>query len=333
MRMTTTTSANGRVHLGEHDQMPGRYADWEPVQLTPEGVGAQRGADGLLAYLATVDLADLLVQHRAVRLRGFGLAEPDLRRVSDRLLDRREAYVHGNSPRTKVGDNIYTSTEFPPEYDISMHNELSYAQAWPARLLFFCAVAPRTGGATPIVHGARWLESLSPGLRRDFAAGVCYRQHLHGGIGLGKSWQDTFETKDPDDVERFLSEGDATWEWTGAGGLKISQIRPAAIAHPVTGQEVWFSQFDQWHPATLGEETMRELMEIVPADELPQSVAFADGSPIPDEYAFEVRDKGLSLAVDVPWQQGDLLLIDNVAVGHGRRAYTGARRILVSMSL
>ncbi|MGW3046216.1 hypothetical protein ACWC9T_41040 [Kitasatospora sp. NPDC001159] len=48
---------------------------------------------------------------------------------------------------------------------------------------------------------------------------------------------------------------------------------------------------DQWHPATLGEETIRELAAIVPADELPQSVTFADGSPIPDEYMLEIREK------------------------------------------
>lgn len=28
-------------------------------------------------------------------------------------------YVHGNSPRTKVGGNLYTSTEYPPQLTIS----------------------------------------------------------------------------------------------------------------------------------------------------------------------------------------------------------------------
>jgi alpha-ketoglutarate-dependent taurine dioxygenase len=309
------------------------HADWQPLEITPESAGVTGDVDGLLRYLSTADIADLLVRHRALVLRGFGVDEERLELVSSRLLRRREAYVHGNSPRTKVGDNIYTSTEFPPEYDISMHNELSYAHTWPARLLFCCAQPALTGGATPVIHGALWLESLSPEIRRDFEPGVCYRQYLHGGLGLGKSWQDTFETRDRSEVEAFLAAGDATWEWTGSGGLKVSQTRPATARHPVTGQQVWFCQVDQWHAATLGEETMRELMAIVPEDELPQSVTFADGSPIPADYAIEVRETGLKLAVDVGWQRGDLLLIDNVAVGHGRRAYTGARRILVSMSL
>jgi alpha-ketoglutarate-dependent taurine dioxygenase len=36
--------------------------------------------------------------------------------------------------------------------------------------------------------------------------------------------------------------------------------------------------------------------------------------------------------VDVDWRAGDLLLIDNVLVGHGRRSFTGQRRVLVAMS-
>jgi alpha-ketoglutarate-dependent taurine dioxygenase len=46
----------------------------------------------------------------------------------------------------------------------------------------------------------------------------------------------------------------------------------------------------------------------------------------------QVRDRGLESAVDVGWNAGDLLLIDNVLVGHGRRPFVGDRRVLVAMS-
>jgi hypothetical protein len=45
-----------------------------------------------------------------------------------------------------------------------------------------------------------------------------------------------------------------------------------------------------------------------------------------------VRDQGLRHAVDVQWRSGDLTLIDNTLVGHGRRPFTGKRRVLVAMS-
>ncbi|MGW3046215.1 TauD/TfdA family dioxygenase [Kitasatospora sp. NPDC001159] len=40
----------------------------------------------------------------------------------------------------------------------------------------------------------------------------------------------------------------------------------------------------------------------------------------------------MALAVDVDWRQGGVLVIDNVAAAHGRRAFTGSCRVLVAMS-
>jgi alpha-ketoglutarate-dependent taurine dioxygenase len=71
---------------------------------------------------------------------------------------------------------------------------------------------------------------------------------------------------------------------------------------------------------------------MMPEENLPQSVRFADGSPIPDEHVRHIRDRGFESAADVDWRPGDLLLIDNVLVAHGRRPFTGSRRVLVAMS-
>ncbi|MCX4455823.1 TauD/TfdA family dioxygenase [Streptomyces sp. NBC_01340] len=305
---------------------------WSPLEITPGDVGAAATPEALVEHLDSIDLAGLLVREKAVVFRGFKVPGEGLDPVLDRLLPRRLAYVHGNSPRTKVGSNVYTSTEYPQEYTISMHNEMSYAHAWPTRLAFYCAVAPETGGATPVVDAALWLEALDPEVREAFEAGVRYTQNLHGGRGLGKSWQDTFETGDRDEVDVFLKEAEAEWSWGPGNSLKVSQLRHSTMRHPVTGAEVWFNQSDQWHPASLGDDTAKALAQIMPADELPQSVTFADGSPIPDEYVLQVRDRGLENAVNVDWHEGDLLLIDNLLVGHGRRPFTGPRRILVAMS-
>ncbi|OKI92980.1 TauD/TfdA family dioxygenase [Kitasatospora sp. CB01950] len=305
---------------------------WKPLEVTPGSAGVPADVEGLAAHLGSLDPAALLADHRAVLLRGFEIGEESLARVMPLLLPERLAYVHGNTPRTKVGENVYTSTEYPPEYAISMHSELSYSHAWPSRLLFHCVRPAAGGGATPLLPNGAWLAALDGRIREAFDGGVCYRQYLHGGRGFGKSWQATFETDDRAEVERLLTGTGTEWEWTAGNALRTRHLRPSTIRHPATGEELWFNQADQWHPATLGEDTMRELAAIVPADELPQSVTFADGSPIPDEYVVEIRERGLSLARDVDWQRGDVLLIDNIALAHGRRAFAGSRRVLVAMS-
>ncbi|MFE2107292.1 TauD/TfdA family dioxygenase [Kitasatospora sp. NPDC059463] len=313
--------------------MTNQNEPWQPLEISPESARAAASAEGLTAYLEEAgDLHELLTAHKALVFRGFGVGEGELGPVMDRLVPGRLAYVHGNSPRSKVGSNLYTSTEYPSDQTISMHNELSYAHRWPTRLMFCCVAAPETGGATPVVDAARWLESLDDEVREAYAGGVRYTQNLHGGVGLGKSWQDTFETDRTEVVDEFLAATGATWEWGRGGDLRVSQERPSTLRHPVTGVEVWFNQSDQWHPAGLGDETAAELMKLLPADELPQSVTFADGRPIPAEYIRQVRDRGLDAAVDVDWRRGDLMVIDNVLVGHGRRPFTGGRRVLVAMT-
>ncbi|MDQ3790738.1 MAG: TauD/TfdA family dioxygenase [Actinomycetota bacterium] len=306
---------------------------WAPLVITPDTAEQQASADGLLAVVADTDVIDkLILEHKALVFRGFGLGADRLDEAIDQLLSTRLAYVHGNSPRTKVGSNLYTSTEYPAEFTISMHNELSYSHSWPARLLFYCQQAAQTGGATPVVDAAAWLAALDPEVRDAYRGGVRYMQNMHGGRGFGKSWQDTFETDDRAAVEAFLTDAGASWEWKADGGLRVIQVRPSTTRHPVTGDEVWFNQSDQWHPAALDDEVGIALRDALPEDELPQSVTFADGSPIPAEYVTQVRDRGLALAVDVDWQEGDLLVIDNVLVAHGRRPFTGPRRVLVAMS-
>ncbi|MBE1530654.1 TauD/TfdA family dioxygenase [Actinomadura algeriensis] len=303
---------------------------WRPHEITAGAAGPPDLA-GRLDALGADGLTGLLAEHKALVFRGFGVPPEAVEPVLDRLVPDRLPYVHGNSPRTKVGGNLYTSTEYPRQYTISMHNELSYAHRWPARLAFYCETAPGGGGATTVADGARWLGSLDGEVRDAFAGGVRYVQNLHGGFGFGKSWQDTFETDDRAAVEAYLADARAEWEW-GPDGLRVTQLRPSTIEHPVTGAEVWFNQADQWHPAGLGTETSAELYDILPPDEFPQYVTFADGSPIPDEHVRHILDRGLDAAIDVDWHAGDLLLIDNVAVAHGRRPFEGSRRVLVAMS-
>lgn len=304
---------------------------WAPLEITAEaGTGPSALVDRLTG-LGPDGLEKLLTEEKALVFRGYGVTPESLDGVLDLLLPSRLAYVHGNSPRTKVGSNVYTSTEYPQEFTISMHNEMSYAHAWPVRLAFFCQVQPG-GGATPVLDAALWLASLDPEVREAFAGGVRHVQNLHDGYGLGKSWQDTFETTSREEVVSFLQGAGAEWEWKADGSLRVVSLRPATTRHPVTGDEVWFNQADQWHPAGLGDDTAAALAEILPSEDLPQNVTFADGSAIPAAYVEQIRDRGLDNAVNIDWRAGDLLLIDNVLLAHGRRPYTGDRRVLIAMS-
>jgi hypothetical protein len=213
-----------------------------------------------------------------------------------------------------------------------MHNELSYSAAWPARIFFSCIQASETGGETPLADGRIVLKKMNQYLVDKIRAeGVIYCRNLHGGMGFGPSWQDTFETTSESDVEEFCKRSKMDFEWKDDGGIRIIQKRKGIIEHPVTGEEVWFNQIDQFHPLHMGEEVYSVLLEMYSEDELPTYVTYGDGSPVQGEVIGQIKEVFDEVSVARPWSNGDLVLVDNILVSHGRKPFTGERKVLVSM--
>lgn len=292
-------------------------------------------ANGQLEVADVVAQADeLVLKHGAVLLRGFAIGSAaDFHDAVAHFGDPFSEYLHGNSPRKAVHEGVWTSTEYPAEYDISLHNELSQSAIWPDRLFFCCLVAAETGGQTPVSDGRAMLAAMDPAVRSRFEArGVAYRQNMHGGYGLGRSWQETYETEDQGKVEAYLRAADVSFTWTDED-LRIRQVRPATRRHPVTGEEVWFNQADQFHISSLPGKQAEQLLALVESeDELPQTATFGDDSLIPLADFEHVRDLARRQECAFDWRPGDIFMIDNLLVMHGRHAYTGSRQVLVAMT-
>jgi alpha-ketoglutarate-dependent taurine dioxygenase len=287
-------------------------------------------------------LETLLCHYGAILFRNFEVSdqakfESIMARFKHRLAD----YVGGNSPRTKVAANVYTSTEYPADCFLPMHNELSYTASWPRKLFFCCIVQPGEGGQTPLLDSRVLLQDLPYALVEEFRRkGIRYVRNLHGGVGFGKSWQDTFETSQRADVERYAQASGVELHWKEDGSVHLTHVRPATAIHPSTGEEVWFNQADQFHPSTIlaqqsnGAAVYETMMTLYRGreDELPQNATFGDGSEIPLEFLETVRRAADRHKVLFDWRRGDLLMVDNMLAAHGRMPFAGPRRILVSMT-
>ncbi len=99
-------------------------------------------------------------------------------------------YEFASTPRSQVEGAVYTSTEYPPHRSIPLHNEQSYTREWPLRIWFHCALAARSGGATPIADSSRDLSRTRPGARRTLCkarAAICtqLRARARSAVGTG----------------------------------------------------------------------------------------------------------------------------------------------------
>jgi alpha-ketoglutarate-dependent taurine dioxygenase len=65
--------------------------------------------------------------------------------------------------------------------------------------------------------------------------------------------------------------------------------------------------------------------------DFPLYVCYEDDSEIPEVVFSHVREAFIEHTIKHPWQKGNLMLVDNVSALHGRNAFEGDRKVLISM--
>lgn len=299
-----------------------------PLVITPAVSGVN-----LIAWAKanTHEIAKELKRHGAILFRGFMTgAQEDFERFLEAVSLRRMHYLEGATPRTDLGNQIYTSTEFPPEHSIALHNELSYSQSWPMRISFFCVTPPEEGGETPIADMRKVLKRIDPKIRQRFIerGWMLVRNY---GDGLSLPWQSVFRTSNKAELERYCSESHVLLEWKDEQRIQTRHIRPATAVHPETGEAVWFNHIAFWHISSLDPKTRQMLVRDFREYGVPYNTYYGDGSPIEDSVVEELSEAYDSETIKFKWQKGDLLFMDNMLVSHGRSPYAGPRRIIVGM--
>jgi alpha-ketoglutarate-dependent taurine dioxygenase len=271
--------------------------------------------------------------HGGVLFRNFNITSVELFRRFIAAVAGTEplAYSERSSPRMAVGDNIYTSTDYPATQSIFLHNENSYQQSWPMYIFFYCATPAREGGETPIADCRRVYEQISSSIRERFIE----RQWMYVrnfGDGFGLPWQTVFQTNEPSIVEEHCRQNGIRAEWRSGNRLRISAIRNAVTTHPRTGEPVWFNHATFFHVTTLEPSVSDALLADYDGAELPTNTFYGDGSPIEPEVLDQLREAYRRETVVFSWQANDVLLLDNMLVAHGRAPYSGERKVLVGMA-
>jgi alpha-ketoglutarate-dependent taurine dioxygenase len=247
--------------------------------------------------------------------------------ISGDLLD----YSYRSTPRTQVSGKIYTSTEYPADQAIPLHNEASYSNEWPMKIWFYCVTSSAQGGETPIADSRVVFELVDPKIRERFMEkNVMYVRTY--GAGLDLPWQTVFQTPSKVAVENYCRRAGIEFEWRNGDGLRTREIRQAVIRHPRTGEMVWFNQAHLFHVSNLKPEIRECLLALLGEENLPRNAYYGDGTPIDTSVLEEIRRIYEDRTVLFPWQEGDVLMLDNILAAHGRTPFAGIRKILVGMA-
>ena len=128
-------------------------------------------------------------------------------------------------------------------------------------------------------------------------------------------------------METIAKEQGRNFTWDPSGDLYLWQNRPAFIHHPVTRKKTWFNQATTHHCSYY----RTSQGDKIPDNKYPGHSFYGDGSDIEPAVIQHLLATAWSCAVGFKWRKGDLLVLDNLSVLHGRLGFEGDRKILLYM--
>lgn len=233
-----------------------------------------------------------------------------------------------NAVRISRTGRVVTANEAPPSVTIHLHHELAQTPVVPSQIVFFCEHPAARGGATSLCRSdllyQRLVREMPAFVERCERAGLRYTTVMPAendpSSGVGRSWRSTFGVATAAQAEERMQRLGYGWQWLPDGTLRATTPVLPAVRALGGGRKSFFNQLIAvvagWRDAR---------------NDPSRAVAHGDGTPVDLEAVRAATAVAEELAVDVAWQTGDMLLVDNYVVMHGRRSFEGPRSVLVSL--
>ncbi|CAN1168449.1 Clavaminate synthase-like protein At3g21360 [Linum perenne] len=279
-------------------------------------------------------IESLLQKTGAILFRGFPVSTASqFNQVVEAFDYADQPYLGGSATRTHVVGRVFTSNESPPHQKIPFHHEMAYASEFPTKLFFFCEVEPGSGGETPIVLSYRIYERMKEKypefVTKLEKEGLIFNRVMTGeddpSSAVGRGWKSTFSTDDRVVAQERATKLGMKLEWIDETehSLAIKTVGPIpAFKRDKTTPHrvIWWNSLVASYTA-FGDEL----------NDPTKSVAFGNGEALPDDVVYDCQRIMDEESVAIPWQNGDVLLVDNLAVQHARKHFTPPRRVLAAL--
>ncbi|GLJ41935.1 hypothetical protein SUGI_0868230 [Cryptomeria japonica] len=293
-----------------------------PMVLLPQEVSDE--GNSLESFLHTIQsnrewINDHLKKVGALLFRGFPLkSASDFNAVMEAFGWDEKPYL-GAASRTRVVGRVFTANEAPLEQPIKFHHEMAMFEDFPTKLAFYCEIAPPEGGQTAILLSHKITERMGE-KHPEFVSKLEKEGLIYSTMcpaeddpnNFLRGWQTLYNTKDKEEAERKaidsgLKMSKVSWD----GNKMIFQLEPIASIRIVDGdKKAWFN--------------------LLPLSGLEHAPSLGDGSVIPKEVVESCLQIVEEEAIEVKWEVGDVVVLDNRFIMHARRPSKPPRRILAS---
>ncbi len=309
----------------------------EAVPLS-EHLGITLSGSGTLGEVHEDEVWRGLKEHGAVLLRGFKPSTEEFKAFTDRLCHDFSDYKAGgmrigalNRQAVDNDKTLLTVTGHTQGFAMALHGEMYYLPVRPHILWFYCQRPPTDGGGqTTLADGARLWEAFSPELKSFFEHNrLAYHRNLMDG-----DWQTTFLTEDFEEARKLAeSQCDSVVAHPEEHRLETRSVFEATLTG-TDGEKIFINNMATVWMAEWAFESgwIKENVGSIQTAVCPMVVRTEAGERISARVMEELSETAERLTVEVSWQEGDVVMVDNARVMHGRReARDKNRSILIRM--
>lgn len=256
-----------------------------------------------------------------VLFEGFRATRDEFDDMTDRVGGDYMNYKGGGYIRKTDGEDkgktiLSTSTTVskgkivPFTAPLPLHLEMSYTDKQPLLLWFYCVTPPAKDGQTTVGDGWQVYDRL-PQKWKDLLAEkrLMYLRAYPEGV-----WQNIYMTDDIDEARAFCHDSGMTTEVDADGTLHTKYLRTATPKTRWGGRTAYANSA---MTVVMQEGTDREKLS---------SIRLEDGEKLPREMIQDIVRIQSEIIVDLEWESGDFVLLDNTRTMHGRRGFEDTNR-------
>jgi alpha-ketoglutarate-dependent taurine dioxygenase len=285
----------------------------EPLGTGPAGAVMHAGTGRVRLHdLEFESVVEALGEFGAVLFRGFDATPSDFSAFTGRFSSATLGRLHLGQNRREVADDVNTSTVNLGMQHVGPHAELAYSPQRPDLLWFYCACPSADDGQTTLFDGIEVFTRLPDPLRDK-----CASTEL---------------------LYSFDAAGQDEWPlFTGVAADRDHTLELLAAVQGVSCTARGDDAIDISYRVSAAEPSRLQRVPAFANSIIPHAsggVSFADGTPVRSGDRLSILRTCNDLMTPVQWQRGDVLMIDNSRMMHGRLPFSDPKReIHIRMSM